>query len=123
MRRFAMALTVAALLVGATAPAAFARGSFSQATLEAAGWGCAEAAGLPDGHCINPGTVANFAKIVASGGTFELLVFGEDGSFVAAETATFRDATNRPCPHDGEAVGGTYWQVVTGLWVCHHRSE
>ncbi len=123
MRRFAMTMTVAAMMTGALAPTAFARGITDQARKEAAGWGCAAAVGLPAGHCINPGTVANFGKIVANGGTFELLVFAEDGSFLTAESATFKDATNRPCPHDGEAVDGTYWQFVPGLWVCHHRSE
>jgi hypothetical protein len=123
VRRFAMTLTVMASLVGAMAPTAFASGGFTQATLEAAGWGCAAAVGLPAGHCISPGTVANFGNIVANGGTFELLVFGADGSFVTAESATFMDATNRPCPHDDEAFNGTYWQFVPGLWVCHHQSE
>ncbi|MEO7664698.1 MAG: hypothetical protein ABIV26_06185 [Candidatus Limnocylindrales bacterium] len=123
VRRFAMTLTVMATLIGAMAPTVSASGSFNQATLEAAGWGCAAAVGLPDGHCINPGTVANFGKIVANGGTFELLVFAADGSFLTAESATFRDATNRPCRHDDEATNGTYWQFVPGLWVCHHRSE
>ena len=62
--------------------------------------------------------------MAARGGTFQLLVFDEEGSFVTAEIATFKDADDRACPHDDESPDGTYWDFVEDtLWVCHHRSE
>ncbi|MBA2757934.1 MAG: hypothetical protein H0U37_10930 [Chloroflexi bacterium] len=52
-----MTMTVAAMVLGAMAPAVLANGATDQARAESAGWGCAAAVGLPDGHCISPGTV------------------------------------------------------------------
>ena len=123
MRRLAMMLTVVAMLVGATAPTVLANGATDQATKEAAGWGCADAVGLPAGHCISPGTVKRWPEaIIASGATFQLLVFDEFGNFSRAEIATFKaSADGRPCPNDPQSVDGTYWEFVTGLYVCHHR--
>lgn len=125
MRRLAMMLTVVAMLVGATAPAALANGATDQQTKEAAGWGCAGAVGLPAGHCISPGTVKRWpAAIIASGATFQLLVFDESGNFRTAEIATFKaSADGRPCPNDPESTDGTYWEFVPGLFVCHHQPE
>jgi hypothetical protein len=121
-RRFATVLAVVALTAAAAAPAALAVDRSAQ---QAAGWGCGADVGLPAGHCITPGTVKNFDAIVARGGTFQLLVFDEDGDFLTAEIATFKaSADGRPCPHDDDArnTDGTYWEFVPGLYVCHHRS-
>jgi len=121
-RRLAVVLALAATLVVVAAPAAFAG---DEAAKEAAGWGCGADVGLPDGHCISPGTVRNFDKVVARGGTFQLLVYDGDGRFVTAEIATFKaSADGRPCRHDDDArnTDGTYWEFVPGLYVCHHRS-
>lgn len=118
---FTMVLAVAAMTMATMAPAALAS---DQSTKQAAGWGCAEAVGLPAGHCISPGTVRNFDKVVARGGTFQLLVFDQDGEFLTAEIATFKAlADGRPCPHDDDArnTDGTYWEFVEGLYVCHHQ--
>jgi len=71
-----MALTMAAMLVGAMAPTVLAVGAPDQATIEAAGWGCAATVGLPAGHCISPGTVMRWPDaLIASGGAFQLLAF------------------------------------------------
>ena len=125
MRRLMLMLTLVAMLVGATAPTALANGATDQATKEAAGWGCAGAVGLPAGHCISPGTVKRWPDaIIASGATFQLLVFDASGNFRTAEIATFKaSADGRPCPHDPESTDGTYWEFVPGLYVCHHQPE
>jgi hypothetical protein len=125
LRRQAMALTMAAMLVGAMAPTVLAVGAPDQATMEAAGWGCADSVGLPAGHCISPGTVTRWPDaLIASGGTLQLLVFDASGNFRTAEIATFKaSADSRPCPHDLESADGTYWEFVPGLWVCHHQPE
>ncbi|HUO45624.1 MAG TPA: hypothetical protein VM470_02190 [Acidimicrobiia bacterium] len=91
--------------------------------LEHRGVGMCGCVGLPDGHCISPGTLKNFANIVAKGLTFQLLVFDGDGDFLTAEIATFKaSADNRPCPHDPDSPDGTYWPFVEGLYVCHHQA-
>ncbi len=123
MRRFIGTLVLGGALLMTTVPTAFASDGTDQETKEAAGWGCAAAVGLPAGHCISPGTVANWPDIIARGGTFQLQVFDEYGNFVTAEIATFQDAERRPCPHDPESPDGAYWEFVSGLWVCHHRPE
>lgn len=124
IRRLAMSMTVVAMMVGAMAPAALAAGA-TQATMEAAGWGCGDAVGLPDGHCISPGTVKRWPDLLfTDNGTFELLVFDANGDFVTAESATVKSADSRPCPHDEESPDGTYWDFVDDfLYVCHHQSE
>jgi hypothetical protein len=123
MRRLAMAMTMAAMLVLTTASAALAGGGTDQAKKEAAGWGCAAAVGLPGGHCISPGTRAHWPDdIIAKGRTFQLQVFDENGAFLTAEIATFKaSADGRACPHDPKATDGTYWEFVPGLYVCHHQ--
>lgn len=125
MRRLIVVLALASALVMATVPVAFAAGGSDQAQKEAAGWGCAGAVGLPAGHCISPGTRAQWpAGVFAKGNTFQLLVFDANGKFVTAEIATFEaSADGRPCPHDEESPDGNYWEFIPGLWVCHHRSE
>lgn len=120
-QRFVMVLAAAAMTMAATTSAALAS---DQSTKDAAGWGCADAVGLPAGHCIAPGTVANFDKIVAREGTFQLLVFDQDGDLLTAEIATFKaSADGRPCRHDDDTrnTDGTYWEFVPGLYVCHHQ--
>ena len=125
IRRLSMVLTLVTMMVLAVAPTVVATGGADQATLEAAGWGCAAAVGLPAGHCISPGTVKRWPDaLIASGGTFQLLVFDASGSFRTAEIATFKSsADGRPCPNDPESPDGTYWEFVPGLWVCHHQPE
>ena len=121
MKRSITVAALAAALVLSVAPAALAAGD--QAQKEAAGWGCGAAVELPDGHCISPGTVRNFDRTAARGGTFQLLVFDEQGGFLTAEVATFKDADDRPCPNDPESADGTYWDFVADtLWVCHHQA-
>lgn len=125
IRRLFMVLTTVAMLTGVAAPAALARSATDQEQHEAAGWGCAAAVGLPAGHCISPGTVKRWPDaLIASGGTFQLLVFDGSGNFRTAEIATFQAAGDgRPCPNDPEAADGTYWPFVPGLYVCHHQPE
>lgn len=120
-RRLMMILAVLALS-GLMASPALA----DQATLDDNGWGCGAEVGLPAGHCISPGTWANFANIVEKGLTFQLLVFDADGAFVTAEIATFvASADDRACPHDSNVnnTDGTCWPFVPGLYVCHHQSD
>ena len=125
MRRAISMIAIVAMMVLLTVPTALAVGGTDQQQKEAAGWGCAEAVGLPAGHCISPGTVAHWpGDIVAKGGTFQVMVFDGSGGFVTTETATFlASADGRACPHDAESPDGYYWEFVPGLWVCHHRSE
>jgi hypothetical protein len=125
MRRLAMVLTLVGMMVGAMAPAALASGLTDQEQHVAAGWGCAGAVGLPAGHCISPGTVKRWPDaLIASGGTFQLLVFDQSGSFRTAEIASFKASSDgRACPNDPESPDGTYWEFVPGLWVCHHQPE
>ncbi len=125
MRRFMATLTLVGMLIGATVPNALASAATDQAQKESAGWGCAAAVGLPAGHCISPGVVKRWPDaLIASGGTFQLLVFDASGSFRTAEIATFNPAADsRPCPHDPESPDGTYWEFVPGLFVCHHQPE
>ena len=94
MRRFTITMSVAAMMLGAMAPATMAGGATNQERAEAAGWGCAAAVGLPGGHCISPGTVLRWPDaLIASGGTFQLRVFdgghrprpGECGDRLLAE--------------------------------------
>lgn len=121
--RLAMVLTVASMVLGATATAALAS---DQSTKDEHGWGCAAEVGLPEGHCISPGTVRNWDNIVEKGLTFQLQVFDGDGDFVTAELATFdADADGRPCPHDDDPnnTDGTFWHFANGIYVCHHRSH
>lgn len=124
MIKQALVLTApaAAMLVMATAAPAL---SGEQSTKQEAGWGCAGDVGLPAGHCISPGTVKSFPRIVDRGQTFQLQVFDADGDFLTAELATFNpSADSRPCPHDTDPrnTDGTFWEFAPGLHVCHHRS-
>lgn len=112
----------AAMLVMSTAAPALAG---EQSTKQDAGWGCADDVGLPPGHCISPGTVKNFQRIVDRGQTFQLQVFDTDGDFLTAELATFNpSADSRSCPNDTDArnTDGTFWEFAPGLYVCHHHS-
>lgn len=125
IRRLTIALAMAGVMAMSVTPAALAGdGATDQERKTAAGWGCAEAVGLPTGHCINP---ANANKLLTTGTlpqTFQLHVFDEDGSFLTAEIATFKaSADNRACPTDPESPDGTYWEFVPGvLYVCHHQA-
>ena len=124
-RRFTLMVAVAAIALGAVAPATLASVQTDQERAEAAGWGCAAAVGLPAGHCISPGTVQRWPDaLIASGGTFQLRVFDGSGNFRTAEIASFKASSDgRPCPNDPESPDGTYWEFVPGLWVCHHQPE
>lgn len=120
-RALVMTMPVTAMLLTATAAPATAS---QQSTKQNAGWGCGQDVGLPGGHCISPGTMKNFDRIVARGQTFQLQVFDGNGKFVTAEIATFNPAADsRPCPHDADSrnIDGTYWEFAPGLYVCHHR--
>ena len=122
IRRLTATVGIAALMLGAMAPATLAGGATDEEVAQAAGWGCAADVGLPAGHCISPGTVKSWSDIVARGGTFQLRVFDASGNFLAAEIATFMpSADGRACPNDPESPDGTYWEFVPGLWVCHHQ--
>ncbi len=93
-------------------------------------WLCEADAGLPPGHCLNPGTGH---RTVADRGpegdrgpgqTFLIMVFEPAGDqhFESAEGATTLDADDRPCPHDDDpAAQGTWWEPLPGLFVCHHQ--
>jgi len=129
-RRLAMILAVVAMTLGAMAPAALASPTSAYDQKVAVGWGCADAVGLPAGHCVNPAVAKDFGTIIDTGiatgkGTFQLLVFDDAGSFVTAEIATFMtSADSRACPNDDESPDGSYWAFIPGiLYVCHHRSE
>lgn len=122
-RRLTTVVAAASMVLGVTATAALAS---DQSTKDDNGWGCAAEVGLPDGHCISPGTVRNWGKIVDKGLSFQLHVFDAAGDFLTAELATFdSDADSRPCPHDSDAnnTDGTFWHFANGIYVCHHRSD
>lgn len=122
-RRLTMVVAVASMVLGMTATAALAS---DQSAKDDSGWGCGAEVGLPDGHCISPGTVKNWDKVVDKGLSFQLLVFDADGDFVTAELATFDAAADsRPCPHDNDLnnTDGTFWHFANGIYVCHHRPD
>lgn len=116
MRRVIVAALLAALVMVLAAPAALADpGATDLQRKIAAGWGCGADAGLPPGHCVNPGE--------GGGQTFLIMVYDEAGNFVSSEGATFKaSADTRPCPNDPESPDGTWWQPgPPGLFVCHHQ--
>ncbi len=118
MKRFITTMSLMAALMLLLAPAALAGELSDQETKEAAGWSC----DLAPGHCISPGTAKNFERIAANGQTFQIMVYGEDGNFLAAEIGTFKtSADGRACPNDPESDDGTYWSPLPGLYVCHHQ--
>ena len=78
-------------------------------------WACEDAAGLPPHHCIN---------IRSQGNTGLLLVFPPDDRGPAESISFDPKSQHRPCPHDPDAVDGTWWSVSPdnqGPWVCHHK--
>lgn len=70
----------------------------------------------PDGfpaphHCQN---------IRSQGQTGLIMVFPPDDRGPAEGVSDSR-ADDRPCPHDPGSDDGTWWEIVPGVFVCHHR--
>lgn len=65
----------------------------------------------PPTHCLN---------IRSKGSTGIILVFPPDDRG-PAEGISGPEADDRPCPHDPGSPDGTWWQVPTGAYVCHHK--
>jgi hypothetical protein len=112
-------IAIAALAL-ALVPGVASADGFTQDKLDDHGWLCGAEAELPAGHCMNPGTGHGPGN---PGTTFQLMVFDEGGHFHSAEVASVHPkAGDRPCPHDDEALDGTWWNPEgTPLQVCHHR--
>jgi hypothetical protein len=109
-RRFTMVLTVVALMMAVAAPAALAGPPKAAFYDNDAAWACEDEAGLPADHCIN----AN-----GKGSTGTIMVF-EDGFGPQESYSVNPQAANRSCPDRGETLGATWFEIDTGLWVCHH---
>jgi hypothetical protein len=113
VRRFVCfaALAVGIPLLSATAAAA-GEGPPQEVFEDSSAWLCEAEAGLPPSHCIN-------AK--SAGHTGVIMVFAPDERWPQESYSTNPKADSRPCPHDPDAVDGTWWSPVPGLYVCHHR--
>jgi hypothetical protein len=78
-------------------------------------WFCHEDSGgtLPEHHCLN---------VSSQGNTVVLLVFEPDPRGPQESGSSDPEADLRPCPHDPDAdPDGTWWEVLPGFFVCHHR--
>ena len=123
-RRLVTLLAAIAMVMGLMGPA----WASDMSQKIGAGWGCADAVGLPAGHCVNPAVTKKFLAGNPPQ-TFQLLVFDANGDFVTSEIATFKtSADSRACPHDNDELNldndGTYWAFIPDvLYVCHHRPE
>lgn len=56
----------------------------------------------------------------SKGRTGVILVFPPDERGPAEGVSDAR-ADNRPCPHDPGSPDGTWWEVIPGVYVCHHQ--
>ncbi len=117
-RLLVVAITAVAI---ALVPSVVSADGFTLDTLDDNGWLCGPVeAGLPPGHCVNPGTGNG------PGETVNVMVFDGSGHFRSAETVTTHPlAADRPCPHDAESPDGTWWNpggpTPPELRVCHHQ--
>ena len=82
-------------------------------------WTCwDEGAPVPPNHCINTRS---------QGRTGIILVFPPDDRGPAEGISFDPRVADRPCPHDPDAVDGTWWQPTlpdgstAPFWVCHHK--
>ncbi len=77
-------------------------------------WSCFgdDGAMVPPNHCMN---------IKGKGNTGVILVFLPDPRGPQESFSMDPKSASRPCPHDPDAVDGTWWSPVPNLWVCHHR--
>ncbi len=107
MRKKMLPAIVLALVVLMAVPAAGQ--GLSPTTLEDAGFTCF--GDSDETHCMK-----------SQGSTFNVMVF-HDGHFIAAETATFRDATKRACPGEAGPGGSHGWGAPfpgAPFTACHH---
>jgi hypothetical protein len=74
-------------------------------------WLCHEDGFPAPSHCEN---------IRSKGQTGIILVFPPDDRG-PAEGVSDERADDRPCPHDPGSPDGTWWEVIPGVYVCHHR--
>ncbi len=74
-------------------------------------WLCHEDGFPAPSHCEN---------INSQGATGLIMVFPPDDRGPAEGVSDAR-ADDRPCPHDPGSPDGTWWEVVPGTFVCHHR--
>ena len=77
-------------------------------------WFC-EGDGFVENHCINTRS---------QGQTGNIMVFSPDPRGPQESVSTDPSTDYRPCNHDGNADSdGTWWEIVEGLFVCHHRGN
>ena len=72
-------------------------------------WLCDDDGFIP-GHCLNTRS---------RGRTGVIMVF--DGRGPAEGISHDPRVDSRPCPSDADSPDGTWWEVLTGTWVCHHK--
>ncbi len=115
MKRLVMIGALVLLLLAVALPAS-ARG-LTPERLENAGWSCLTADS--ETHCWkgDPGALGEF--IVGGVGTVNIMVF-EHGDFVAAETVTWNDASQRACPGEGLGHNDGWGFAPFGAYACHH---
>lgn len=75
-------------------------------------WACEGEASLPPYHCIN---------VKSKGNTGVIKVFAPDARWPQEGISFDPKSDTRPCPHDPSSPDGTWWEVLPGVWVCHHR--
>jgi hypothetical protein len=76
-------------------------------------WACEAEAELPANHCIN---------VRSQGSVGVIKVFAPEADWPVEGISTDPKADSRPCPHDADAdPDGTWWEVLPGVYVCHHR--
>lgn len=74
-------------------------------------WMCHDDGFPAPAHCVN---------VRSQGQTGLILVFPPDDRG-PAEGISGPNAQDRPCPHDPDAVDGTWWEIFPDTFVCHHR--
>jgi hypothetical protein len=75
-------------------------------------WGCEAEAGLPPEHCIN---------LKSQGKIGNIKVFFPDGRWPQEGISFDSSVDNLPCLNDPGSPDGTWWEVLPGVWVCHHK--
>ena len=116
-RRLLTGLATTAALVAASAAPALA-GPDVDTIRDTSAFTCWDEGGpVPPNHCINTSSKGKVGVI---------LVFPPDDRGPAEGISFDPSFADRPCPHDPDAVDGTWWQPMgpdgpMPFWVCHHK--
>lgn len=75
-------------------------------------WACEDEAGLPADHCIN---------LQSNGKIGNIKVFSPDPRWPQEGISFDPSVDDLPCINDPGSPDGTWWEVLPGVWVCHHK--